>query len=82
MNEIRDLIIGIDIGKKYTQICCYYDREKQERSPFSFREGRSQSVRSSGLYLLSYRSAVTITAWAEQSILPREKGQDHDRKYL
>ena len=29
MNEIRDLLIGIDIGKEYTQIC-YYDR-KQKR---------------------------------------------------
>ena len=29
MNEIRDLIIGIDIGKEYTQIC-YYDRKAEE----------------------------------------------------
>ena len=34
MNEIRDLIIGIDIGKEYTQIC-YYDR-KAEEDPFIF----------------------------------------------
>ena len=27
MNEIRDLIIGIDFGKDYSQIC-YYDRER------------------------------------------------------
>ena len=26
MNEIRDLIIGIDFGKDYSQIC-YYDRK-------------------------------------------------------
>ena len=26
MNEIRDLIIGIDFGKEYTQLC-YYDRK-------------------------------------------------------
>ena len=25
MNEIRDLIVGIDFGKEYSQIC-YYDR--------------------------------------------------------
>ena len=31
MNEIRDLIIGIDIGKEYTQIC-YYDTTNS-RSP-------------------------------------------------
>ena len=28
MNEIRDLLIGIDIGKEYTQIC-YYDRKAE-----------------------------------------------------
>ena len=27
MNEIRDLIIGIDFGKDYSQIC-YYDRKR------------------------------------------------------
>ena len=26
MNEIRDLIVGIDFGKEYSQIC-YYDRK-------------------------------------------------------
>ena len=29
MNEIRDLIIGIDFGKEYSQIC-YYDRKGDE----------------------------------------------------
>lgn len=29
MNETRDLIIGIDLGKKYSQIC-YYDRKAEE----------------------------------------------------
>ena len=29
MNETRDLIIGIDFGKKYSQIC-YYDRKAEE----------------------------------------------------
>ena len=28
MNEIRDLIIGIDFGKDYSQIC-YYDRKEK-----------------------------------------------------
>ena len=27
MNEIRDLIVGIDFGKEYSQIC-YYDRKE------------------------------------------------------
>lgn len=29
MNETRDLIIGIDFGKEYSQIC-YYDRKAEE----------------------------------------------------
>ena len=29
MNEIRDLIIGIDLGKDYSQIC-YYDRKGEK----------------------------------------------------
>ena len=29
MNEIRDLIIGIDIGKEYTQICIMTEKQKK-----------------------------------------------------
>ena len=29
MNETKDLIIGIDFGKEYSQIC-YYDRKAEE----------------------------------------------------
>ena len=36
MNEIRDLIVGIDFGKEYSQIC-YYDR-KGDEARFSFYE--------------------------------------------
>ena len=36
MNEIRDLIIGIDIGKEYTQIC-YYDRKAEEARSLSMK---------------------------------------------
>lgn len=41
MNEIRDLIIGIDIGKEYTQIC-YYDRKAEEARSLSMKVGTSQ----------------------------------------
>ena len=41
MNEIRDLIIGIDIGKEYTQIC-YYDRKAEEARSLSMKVGASQ----------------------------------------
>ena len=30
MNEIRDLIVGIDFGREYSQIC-YYDRKGESR---------------------------------------------------
>ena len=42
MNEIRDLIVGIDFGKEHSQIC-YYDR-KAGGTPFSVHEGRRQPV--------------------------------------
>ena len=41
MNEIRDLLIGIDIGKEYTQIC-YYDRKAEEARSVSMKVGTSQ----------------------------------------
>ena len=44
MNETRDLIIGIDFGKEYSQIC-YYDRKAEEpRSP-PVKVGSSQTAR-------------------------------------
>ena len=41
MNEIRDLLIGIDIGKEYTRIC-YYDRKAEEARSLSMKVGTSQ----------------------------------------
>lgn len=41
MNEIRDLIVGIDFGKKYSQIC-YYDRKAEEPRSISMKVGSSQ----------------------------------------
>lgn len=41
MNEIRDLIIGIDFGKEYSQIC-YYDRNAKEPRSLSMKVGTSQ----------------------------------------
>jgi len=40
MNEIRDLIVGIDFGKETTQIC-YYDRKAQEARSLSVKVGAS-----------------------------------------
>ena len=41
MNEIRDLIVGIDFGKEYSQIC-YYDRKGDEARSLSMIAGGNQ----------------------------------------
>lgn len=41
MNEIRDLIIGIDFGRESSQIC-YYDRKAGEPRSFSMKVGAAQ----------------------------------------
>ncbi len=41
MNETRDLIIGIDFGKEYSQIC-YYDRKAEEPRSLPVKVGSSQ----------------------------------------
>ena len=41
MNEIRDLIIGIDFGEKTSQIC-YYDRKAGEPRSVSMKIGSEE----------------------------------------
>ena len=41
MNETRDLIIGIDFGKEYSQLC-YYDRKAEEPRSVPIKVGSSQ----------------------------------------
>lgn len=41
MNEIRDLIVGIDLGREYSQIC-YYDRKGEEPRSLSMKIGGSE----------------------------------------
>jgi hypothetical protein len=41
MNEIRDLIIGIDFGKSHSQIC-FYDRKADEPCSLTMKVGTSQ----------------------------------------
>ena len=40
MNEIRNLLIGIDFGKVNTQVC-YYDRKADEPKSLSLKAGES-----------------------------------------
>ena len=44
MNEIRDLIVGIDFGREYSQIC-YYDRKGEEPRSLSMKVGGRVSMR-------------------------------------
>ena len=60
MNEIRDLIIGIDIGKEYTQIC-YYDRKWEPAS-----------MRLRDVYATVQNMMITVWDW-KQNILPGKK---------
>lgn len=41
MNEIRDLIVGIDFGREYSQIC-YYDRKGGEPRSLSLKAGGNE----------------------------------------
>ena len=41
MNEIRDLIVGMDFGREYSQIC-YYDRKGDEPRSLSMKVGGTQ----------------------------------------
>ncbi len=41
MNEIRDILIGIDFGKIESQLC-YYDRKAKEPVSLSMKVGTSQ----------------------------------------
>ena len=78
MNEIRDLIIGIDIGKEYTQIC-YYDRKAEEARSLSMKVGASQ-YEAPGCICYRTDHGDYCVGW-KQSILPGKR-RNHDRKYL
>ncbi len=71
MNEIRDLIIGIDFGKDYSQIC-YYDRKGEEPCSVSMKVG-ARSLK----HLPVFAGAESIKSTPlvlRQFILPGKKG--------
>lgn len=71
MNEIRDLIIGIDLGKEYAQIC-YYDRKAEEPRSLSMKVGTSQYEAPA---LLCYRvNQNDYCVGLEAEYFAREKG--------
>ena len=71
MNETRDLIIGIDFGKEYSQIC-YYDRKAEEPRSLPVKVGSSQLEMPTCLCLRADRK--TYCAGLEAEYFAREKG--------
>ena len=71
MNETRDLIIGIDFGKEYSQIC-YYDRKAEEPRSLPVKVGSSQFEMPTCLCLRPDRK--TYCAGLEAEYFAREKG--------
>ena len=71
MNETRDLIIGIDFGKEYSQIC-YYDRKAEEPRSLPVKVGSSQLEMPTCLCLRSDQK--TWCAGLEAEYFAREKG--------
>ena len=71
MNETRDLIIGIDFGKKYSQIC-YYDRKAEEPRSVPVKVGSSLYETPTCLCKGADQDAYSVGLEAEY--FAREKG--------
>ena len=64
MNEIRDLMIGIDFGEKFSQIC-YYDRKADEYRSLAVKVGSSQYEAPTLLCRKADRSSYCVGLEAE-----------------
>ena len=71
MNETRDLIVGIDFGKEYSQIC-YYDRKADEPRSLPVKVGSSQFEMPTSLCLRADQKTYCVGLEAEY--FAREKG--------
>lgn len=71
MNETRDLIIGIDFGKKYSQIC-YYDRKAEEARSLPVKVG--SSLFETPTYLCKRAEQNDYCIGLEAEYFAREKG--------
>ena len=70
MNEIRDLMIGIDFGKENTQIC-YYDRKGEEPRSLTMKVGTSQ-YEAPTVSVGGWSRRITVWVW-KRSILQEKK---------
>lgn len=71
MNEIRDIIVGIDFGREYSQIC-YYDRKGDEARSLSMKVGGNQDEAPSCLCWRPEQKDYCVGLEAEYFV--REKG--------
>ena len=71
MNEIRDIIVGIDFGREYSQIC-YYDRKGDEARSLSMKVGGNQYEAPSCLCWRPEQKDYCVGLEAEYFV--REKG--------
>ena len=71
MNETRDLIMGIDFGKKYSQIC-YYDRKAEEARSLPVKEAVSMKLPPVCAGGRTQIRKNTVLAW-KRNILPEKK---------
>ena len=72
MNEIRDLIVGIDFGKEYSQIC-YYDRKGDEARSLSMKAGGNQ-YESQAVYVTDLNRRITVWVW-RLNTLPAKRAE-------
>ena len=70
MNETRDLIIGIDFGKEYSQIC-YYDRKADEPRSLPVKVAAA-SLRCQPVSVDDWSRGIIALVW-KQSTLPEKK---------
>lgn len=70
MNETKDLIIGIDFGKEYSQIC-YYDRKAEEPRSIPVKVGSSRFEMPTALCLRPDQQTYCVGLEAEYFV--REK---------
>ncbi|MBQ9065417.1 MAG: hypothetical protein IJ123_08230 [Blautia sp.] len=64
MNEIRNLLIGIDFGKENTQVC-YYDRKAEEPLSLSLKAGETMYEVPTSLLKRSESSGYSLTSKEE-----------------
>lgn len=72
MNETRNIIVGLEIGKLQSQLC-YYDRKEKEPISVSVKAGSNQYLFPT-LLSINPEKEICTTAW-KQNIFQPMKGK-------